>query len=229
MKPLFIFVFVTLSAAVCAQPPAPLFPNQNPSLTGNLREQSGMFDDLARTLNSPPPYTGTGKPLAVPPPLVSPSVQYPSYAESSNTTILGQLRTAEDSTGLLATPPPPAIGPVEAGIIEPKLVGDLDSSESDLEFLQTSLTQGTSVPVTATADLEPTDPFGNWALFAATFLTTAGLIWMAFIAYDYRQRWVQSLTVQNDRYLGGFDTDMEDTYGTSTSFSESFGLPYRSI
>ena len=53
---------------------------------------------------------------------------------------------------------------------------------------------------------------------------------MAFVAYDYRQRWMQSLMMQNDRYLGGaYDMEIEDTYGSPmSSFSESFVLPRRS-
>jgi len=79
------------------------------------------------------------------------------------------------------------------------------------------------------------DPLGHTVLLIATAITTIGLLYMAFVAYDYRQRWMQSLMMQNDRYLvgGAFDMEkMEDTYGAysgSPSFSEGFGLARRSI
>jgi hypothetical protein len=73
---------------------------------------------------------------------------------------------------------------------------------------------------------------GYGALLFAIALTTMGLIYMVFIAYDYRQRWVHSMTMNNDRYLGGggaFDMEVEEAYSGSSVSPEGFGFPRHSI
>ncbi|MDR2762718.1 MAG: hypothetical protein LBB88_08975, partial [Planctomycetaceae bacterium] len=44
----------------------------------------------------------------------------------------------------------------------------------------------------------------NGWLLVATIVSIAALVYVAIIAFDYHQRWIQSLTAQNDRY---FTTD----------------------
>jgi len=148
----------------------------------------------------------------------------------------------ESSREILSTAPPLPRGPVAEGTIDPKFIESPDSSNSDLDALAGRMTSGNpaqSVSPGQAPGTQQSDPLGYSVLvFAAVVATlTLGLIYMAFVAFDYRQRWMQSLTAQNNRYIvdGTFDTDMENTYGSSVSFSdgfgfsESFGLARRSI
>jgi hypothetical protein len=136
---------------------------------------------------------------------------------------------------ILGSPPPLAKGAVQEGAIDSKLLGTMDSPESDLDALAESLGQNKPQTSSAGQGTQPTDPLGYMVLLMVTAGTTLGLVLMAFVAYDYRQRWMQSVMVQNDRYLGGGAFDMEKpddfygSYGGSPAFSEGFGLSRRSI
>jgi hypothetical protein len=153
--------------------------------------------------------------------------------EQSHEIVRGQI-TVDKLAGVLDSPPPLAQGAVEEGTIEPKLLGTTDTPELSAEGLEESVGQG-ATPTTTTQETKLADPLGYTMLLIATAVTTIGLLYMVFIAYDYRQRWMQSLTMQNDRYLGVGALDMEkteDTYGSysgSSSFSDGLGLSRRSI
>ena len=144
----------------------------------------------------------------------------------------------ESLGGILDTAPPLARGPVEAGTVDPKLIENHDSPDADLDTLTGLLGSGSSARTTSgqksgqASDSQLIDPLGYGVLVTALIFTTLGLIYMAFIAYDYHQRWVHSLTEHNDRYLGSgvLDGDTEDTY-SSNSFplSDGFGLVRHSI
>jgi hypothetical protein len=247
MKPLFVFVFMVSAAAVFAdQLSIPrlsaLPPLQDPPQTEYVQTQPGTMEDLAAILRTPPPlnraetvqYT-TKKPAETAVSLPSPLAprlpnQNSSLTREGAGTVRGQTRTVDESSGLLSIPPSPAQGAVAEGTIDPKLIGNTDLSDPNTESSATD--SASNVPRAGVAGAGTmSDPLGYGMLFAIAIITTMGLAWMAFVAYDYRQRWIQSLTVQNDRYLGGgmFDTEMEDAYSTSVSFSEGFGLPRRSI
>jgi hypothetical protein len=162
----------------------------------------------------------------------------PQAEELVPATIRGQTRTVDELPRILASAPPLAKGAVEEGTIDSKLIEPLDPSELDSDIFakdpwKNPVSAGGSAQGTKTAD-----PAGYALLVFAAIITTLGLIYMVFVAYDYRQRWLQSLTAQNDRYLGSGALDMgtedtydiyRDAYGGSLSFSEGFGLTRRSI
>jgi len=213
---------------------------------------NGIVTNITDTVyvEEPMPYT-VAKPadrgIVVPPPLgpLFPAQEYPPKQEglskeAATATFRGQINTVDSLGEYLNEPLPPAIGSVEDGSIDPKLTDNGQESESDnpagLPLSAGALPPGTQ----ASRNSHPTDstgtkladPLGYGVLLTALAITTIGLIYMIFVAIDYHQRWMQSQTTQNDRYLGGvpFDMDMEDAYsGGSASLSEGFGLTRRSI
>jgi len=191
--------------------------------TGTVWRQLEM-DGLAEVLDTPAPV--------VPPSSIQ-NRQPPPAIEAITTTdvVRGQLGTMDGLAGILDTPPPLARGPVEANTIDPKLLDDPALSDSDFNILVGPSVPGNPVQP-GTSGTTPTDaPLGNGVLVIATILTTLGLMYMAFMAYEYRQRWMHSMTMHNDRYIGdryisggSFDMDTEDMYGGSASFSGSLGF-----
>jgi hypothetical protein len=151
--------------------------------------------------------------------------------EKAPAIIRGQSRAVSELAAILDTQPPFPRGHVEEGTIDPKLIEPL-ATESDLDKYAEEMAKNSPKVGLASKNTEGTDTLGYTVLLIAMVVTTIALVYMAFVAYDYRQRWMQSLTAQNDRYLGGgmFDMETEDTYGSgSVSFSEGFGLPHHSI
>ncbi|MDR0327716.1 MAG: hypothetical protein LBI05_05410 [Planctomycetaceae bacterium] len=145
--------------------------------------------------------------------------------------IRGQSRAVSDLAVILETPPPFPKGPVGEGTIDPKLI-EPSATESDLDKYAEEMAKNSAKANAANQNPEMADPLAHSVLLAATGVLTIALVYMAFVAYDCRQRWMQSLTAQNDRYLGSgmFDMETEDTYSSgSVSFSEGFGLPHHSI
>ncbi|MDR1483929.1 MAG: hypothetical protein LBT09_03800 [Planctomycetaceae bacterium] len=58
----------------------------------------------------------------------------------------------------------------------------------------------------------------NGWLLVATIVSVAALVYVAIIAVDYHQRWIQTLTAQNDRYFATDDlnyNNLTDTYDTT--------------
>jgi len=188
--------------------------------------------------------------MTVPPPLgqpLSPLMPLPEYplAEGETTeTVRAQSPLGTELEEIFSTPPPIARGAVPDGTVDSKLTESADVSGFDPESFLTFPGQGSSVQAGGgTAGSTTTDPLGFGVLLTATVIAVLGFFYMAFLAYDYYQRWMQSLTMQNDRYIGSsaFDMDLEDAYGGSAgvggsyggssgtgTFSESFGLPRRS-
>lgn len=196
------------------------------------------------------PYTAakpTEKVIALPLPLapllpIQDDSLIGEIGEKVSETVRGQTRTMESELAeILDTPPSVARGAVEEGTIDPKLTESPVSQILDPEMLMAMLMadsaqSNSSSPASSagqTSGTKSTDPLDYGVLLFATILTTAGLVYMAFVAYDYRQRWMQLSTMQNDRYLGGgggaFDMEAENTYSGSSSFSENFGLTHHSI
>lgn len=204
MKSLYVLIFGLLTAVAAAEPLAPHLPVLNPLPTGQFRGSTEGLEGLAEILDSCPPV--------------------------DTTIIRGQIRMGGDEpTGIMSSPPPPARGPVEDPI-EPRLIGDPEMTDSERDILQTTSTpNATKAGQSGAGSL--TDPLGYGTLVAATVVMAMGLVWMVFIAYDYHQRWVQAMTMQNERYLGGssFDIDLEDTFGSPAAFSDSYSLPRQSI
>ena len=145
--------------------------------------------------------------------------------------IRGQTNSVETLAEFLGSQLPLPAGAVEEGVVDQKLLGDTDSPESGADPYAEGLGNKSDQEKTAGQGIRSADPLGYTMLLTAMAITTIGLVYMAFVAYDYRQRWMQSLVTQNDRYLGGgaFDLEMEDTYSGSLSFSEGLGLTHRSV
>jgi len=182
-----------------------------------------LFVALTVAVHADPYAFPPEKPMAIPKPL-APLLPFPEEVQAP-ATVRGQTRSVDKLAEVLESPLPLAQGAVEEGTIEPKLIDTIDSSESDPDILGHNLTQGGSVGL----GTKSSDPLGDGVLLTVMVITTIGLVYMAFVAYDYRQRWMQSLTTQNDRYLGGtFDFDTEETFGSPSAFPEGFGLPRRS-
>ena len=196
---------------------------------------AAMF--VGEPISIPMPFTAAKPPempITLPEPLTLtpflPLQDIPPVVErtvASPDVVRGQIG-AENLGEILRTPAPLAKGPVAEGTIDPKLIEDLALPDSDPDFLEGLPVSDESVLAKSgqSSGTPPTDPLGYGLLVAALILTTLGLIYMAFIAYENHQRWMHSLTSQNDRYLGGgtFDLGGEDLYGGSVSFSDSFGL-----
>jgi len=255
MRPLFAFIFSVLTVAVYAEQcvsaqvwysatpmseaviiyEMPHSPVVSSSIITTVPDtvyiskpvvSSGPYPSAPRTVAKP-----TEKLITVPPPLgpLLPLREYPQTGEEATPVVRAQVGV-DNLEGILNAPLPPAQGPVESGTIEPKLVESLDASGLDVDVFMANPAQSNAVQlgVGTQSEAKPTDPLGYVVLVFATIVTTIGLVIMAFVAYDYRQRWMQSLTVQNDRYLGGgaFDMEMEDAYSGSISLSD-FGIPRR--
>ncbi|MDR0522210.1 MAG: hypothetical protein LBH00_10205 [Planctomycetaceae bacterium] len=170
------------------------------------------------------PYTVSKPPLVTLPEITPETPSVPVLPKKNPPlppeTIRAQSPPVNELEEILKTPLPHAKGVIEAGMIEPKLVENPVLAESNGDFFTSS-----SVPNNVPAPLPPAqtaaetkpDPLMHGVLLVSTVITTIALIYMVFVAYDYRQRWVQSLTAQNDRYLGGaFDAEFGERYGGGT-------------
>ena len=212
MKPLFTLLFSVCAVAVYADQYA-----------------SAPVEMSSYTVAKP-----TEKPITVPSrlgPLMPMQEHLPAEAEETKV-VRGQAPLGNELEEILNEPPPIARGAVEAGTIEPKLIESSDSTSGEFDDLLAAIWGQSGASQSASANqagAKQTDPLGYGMLLVTTIVMTIGLVIMAFVAYDYHQRWVQALTVQNDRYLGGgaYDMEMEDTFSSSVSFSD-FGLPRRS-
>jgi len=193
-------------------------------VTGTVWRQLEM-DGLAETLDTPAPFV----------PLLPIQDRQPPPSRAGAATpgvVRGQLGTTMDGlAGILDTPPPLARGPVEASTIDPKLLDDQALLDPDFGILVGPSVPGNPAQPGTSGTTPAGDPIGYGVLVIATILTTLGLMYMAFMAYEYRQRWMHSMTMHNDRYIGdryigsgSFDMDTEDMYGGSTSFSGGFGF-----
>ena len=243
MKPLFTLLISVWVTAVYADQyvSAPVRYSEMP-----MSETATVYDVPSYTISNSivtivptetSPHTvakPTDKPIAVPSrlgPLMPMQEALPVETEETKV-VRGQVAVGNELEEILSTAPPIARGAVEEGTIDPKLVESSDSSSVGFDDIlaanwgQSSSSQSGSVDQ---AGAKQTDPLGYGMLLVTTIVMTIGLVVMAFVAYDYHQRWVQALTVQNDRYLGGgsYDMEMEDTFSGSVSFSD-FGLPRRS-
>jgi len=250
MKPLFIpVIFLFLTAAVLAdqgvvRSSSPMLElvtlREVPSYTVLNEPISAVSSSIpaGERMFIPMPYT-VGKPpqtsITLPEPLLEPLVQAPLLPRQDRSPpppieepmapmeiFRGQARI-EGSAGMLDIPLPLPGGPVSDGTIDQKIIDNSDPSDLDDDFLAGFSGQGTAPePPSGTAS----DPVAYGVLVIATIITTFGFFYMAFVAYDYHQRWMHSLTAQNDRYIigGAYDVDTEDLYGGSRSYSDGFGF-----
>jgi len=150
---------------------------------------------------------------SAPPPIEEPMAPMEIFRAQARMEGLGEM---------LNIPPPLPGGSVPDGTIDQKIIDSSDLSDWDDDFLAGFSGQGAAPepPSGATSD-----PVAYGVLVIATIITTFGFLYMAFVAYDYHQRWIHSLTAQNDRYIigGAYDIDAEDLYGGSRAYSDGFG------
>ena len=250
MKPLLASVLVLLTAAVYAdQYAAP------PLWYSDVRYSDVPISEII-TIREMPSYSvsngivttvsGIGSYTAAKPPEMPPASPQPlslipvlpmrnlPQAEAEPAAA-GIVRGQGGEMGLAAamdTPPPFARGPIEDAL-DPKIVGaPPDSGQDDPmgagEPMPGSANSAKSSAQRQTPGIQSADPLGYGMLVLVTIVTTIGLICMAFAAYEYHQRWVQSVTMHNDRCIGStFDMETEDSYGSSLPFSDGLGLPHR--
>ena len=146
----------------------------------------------------------------------------------------GQVRPLDGAAGILDSRPPVAQGPVPDGTFDQNLINEPDPLEGLEAPFASGGSQGSGQSGSSTLG-GITDPVGNGLLLLVTAVTTIGLVWMIFVAYDYRQRWMQTLMGQNDRYFGsGFEMEWDSpysggTYSGSVPLYEGYGLSHRSI
>ena len=157
-------------------------------------------------------------------------------AEEVPTTVRGQSRSTSEIAGIMDMPLPVARGPVDPETINPNLIVPPDPLDADHGNIGMNPSQSPVLANSATARTAQTDPVGYGVLIFVTVITSFGLVLMAYLAYDYRQRWMQSMTMQNDRYLGGVAFDMEwdgiyggGAYSGSVPLYEGYGMAHRSI
>jgi hypothetical protein len=131
--------------------------------------------------------------------------------------------TMNEIDEILKTPPPHVQGTVDVTAMEPKLVEQADvlplvpeTAEALLPSAAGTISVAPAVSPQATAPANGLqgNQFAYGTLLLATAVTTIGLVYMAFVAYDYRQRWMQTLLTQNERFsLSSLDSDFDDMYG----------------
>ena len=239
MKSLFVPIFALLTIVAHADqyavfPASPSLAPLPPLSFGQAPHQKEITASVPYTVERPTETTNV-----VPLPLSQlgptfPRQDFPRVDERPET-IRGQVRAMSEIGMILDSPPPVARGSVEEGAINPSLIAPAVPSDTELDGIFGRETQNSAQTNSATPGTKPTDPVGYGALLVVTVITSFGLVLMAFVAYDYRQRWVQSVTVQNDRYIvGAFDMEWEGTYGGAYSSSsvplyEGYGLAHRSI
>jgi len=254
MKPLFFpVIFVLLTATVLAdqgvvRSSAPLIelvvlrevpsysiPNETViTVSASESAEERMVIPLPYTVEKPP-QTSITLPEPLPEPLVLAPLlpmlprqdRQPPPPREEPMAPMGVFRgqaKMEGLGGMLDILPPLPGGPVADGTIDQKIIDSSGASEWDDDDFA-------GFPGSGTAPEQPsgtssTEPVAYGVLVIATIITTFGLFYMAFVAYDYRQRWMHSLTAQNDRYIigGACDMDTEDFYGGSRSYSDGFGF-----
>lgn len=185
------------------------------------------FVGVAIIVNCPLSVVNSSEPLK---PLL-PMQVLPSFPEESleknsaqpvaTATVRGQVTPSfSELEDILKTPPPHAQGPIDSAAVEPKLIEQTSAEiPSLLSGTAAALLPNAGVPFNGgengVREVPKIDQFAYGTLLFATAVTTIGLIYMVFVAYDYRQRWMQSLTTQNERFTGGsFDGEYDDVYGT---------------
>lgn len=185
-----------------------------------VRRPTRPEEKTLEPLPEPPKKDGASR-LAIPPP-------FPTILGQSGSTFGSELQEA------LAQPPPLPQGPVDPKVISPKLVDFRE--EPSVGF--TPMGPAETIYEGRDRDLKPTDPphrlhseegvsLGdspiNGILLITTIVSVMTLIYMIFIAIDYHQRWIHSLTTQNRAFASGWSEDGAldevDFYGRS-----SYGL-----
>jgi hypothetical protein len=254
MKPLFVLLFSMLSVTVVADQyvSAPIWYSAVPVSTVPINERVTIYEMpqpyvvSSSIVTTVPETVWTHESVVLPdtalPHTVAKATEKPSLGplmplqdnlpvepeeKAVEKIVLGQVSIENELDAILKTAPPIPRGAVEERTIDSKLTENASSPSSEDIFIP----QQINTPAGSVS--KSTDHLGDGALLAVTVFAALGFFYMAFLAYDYHQRWMQSLTMQNDRYLGNgaFDREMEDVYSGSSgsgTFTDNFGLPRRS-
>lgn len=91
-------------------------------------------------------------------------------------------------------------------------LGPLDDFTEGPEPDSTTNSNATTVPGATKnpADASTSKSSPNTLLLVATIISTVGCVFFVVLAFDYYQRWMQSLTTQNDRYALGEGGNIQD-------------------
>ncbi|MDR0335474.1 MAG: hypothetical protein LBI18_00105 [Planctomycetaceae bacterium] len=148
--------------------------------------------------------------------------------------ILGQSSsTANNVEQELAEPLPTPRGLVDTSAIDPRLFGNTAENQeiSEKNNPSTSTTENNSTTNSKNSSEENQTQNGkqtnrvNGILLLATIISIAMLIYAVVIAFDYHQRWIQSLTAQNNRFSGSSDSGfVGDDLDMDADFSENIPL-----
>jgi hypothetical protein len=130
---------------------------------------------------------------------------------SSNLTILGQSPSsiANAVDDVLKEPAPFPKGTVDRAIIDPKLFENPASDTlSGNDISAAAGINATTVTSKAEEKQESKkDKWANGSLLLVTIVSIMMLIYAVVMALDYRQRWMQSLLAQNNRFIGAFEDE----------------------
>lgn len=149
------------------------------------------------------------------------------------TTMLGQVNTGHSGEldEIMSQRPPLPEGPVDPGILSEKLVIDPASSTGPSSLILEKEPPGDLSPKDEKAEKEVKNAAGiggagvNGTLWIVTIASMMMTIYVMIIAYDYYQRWIQSLTAQNRRFANPWDEDaFVPDYGEDDYFATVPGL-----
>lgn len=213
-KPAFSKTIETTDESEIAATRPEIHPEQKPSFSRITFPESDR-----REIAMKPPQKSISKP-ALPPEVPKDIEEEPLQIPAPITTIRGQAISnfASGVEEALSHRPPIAQGPVDPGVIPTELTKNAQHVEelplSDVLTEENAGTEGVpSLGGVSSVKKEKPRPmdasFVNGALLVATIISTMMLIYAVVIAFDYRQRWMQSLTLQNTRFSSVLD-DGED-------------------
>jgi hypothetical protein len=148
-----------------------------------------------------------------------PSQSEPKQTSPVSSTIRGQSSGIDEVGKILMEPPPYPQGTVEVSAIDSKLLDNNSAGNGETlekNDISTSATGNDSVVIAKDKEENKSKNENlsngvNGVLLLATIISIAMLIYTVVIAFDYHQRWMQSLTAQNRCFSGLSDdeTDMD--------------------
>ncbi len=143
----------------------------------------------------------------------------PKMAAQPEPLLRGQSAVRHPVEEALSEPPAYPEGPVDAGEIDPKL---LDSEAvvppSDIGDPSTAK-DAPKTPAAQSAKNQ--EQWVSGALLLTTIIATMVACYAVILAFEFRQRWMQTVTEQNSRFAQGLDDVFDADYGVSTLYSDA--------
>ncbi|MDR2756765.1 MAG: hypothetical protein LBC20_13765 [Planctomycetaceae bacterium] len=138
----------------------------------------------------------------------------PKQTPSVSSTVLGQSSSFAREVEKLEEPLLSPRGLVDASAIDPKLYENTaenkETSEQNKELMSTTENNSTAISKEPSEENksknEKQNNRINGILLLVTIVSVTMLIYAVVIAFDYHQRWIQSLTTQNNRFSGISDS-----------------------